>query len=98
MSSEICHRKSKAPGVFSADRSKAVPLLQFCFVCMLEIAPVPLCLVMAYFSSFFLCLGKAVLCDCGISWITPFILLPMLSYYNKNTALDKRWNYQVSSH
>ena len=31
MSSEICHRKSKAPGVFSADRSKAVPLLQFCF-------------------------------------------------------------------
>ena len=54
------------PDVVSADRSKAVPLLQFFFVCILDYVTKPLgqCY---YFSS--------VPRDCGIFWVTSFIFL-----------------------
>ena len=60
---------------FSTDRSKAAPLLQFFFVCvsMGSCVAVVLSLFVPHLS-FFLCFGKAVFHDCGISWISSLIL------------------------
>ena len=48
--------------------------------CMLVIATVPLCLVLFVPRHFiFWCLRKAVLCDCGLSYVTLFIFLERIS-------------------
>ena len=38
--------------------------------------------------SFFLCLGKATLCDCGISWVSSFI--PLLKYTKQNFVENRK--------
>ena len=58
---------------FPTDHSKAVPLLQFFFIC----APVIsyMMFVLSLFVPhpfFFRCPGKAVLCGCGIFWVSSF--------------------------
>ena len=66
----VCHRKYDWFTRFlSTDHSKAVPLLQFFFVC----ASVILSLFI-YHLSLFWRLGKSVLHDCCITWISSLIL------------------------
>ena len=59
---------------FPTDRSKAVPLLQF-FVCASVVSyhSVLFSLFVPHLS-FLWCLGKAVLRDCGFSWVSSLII------------------------
>ena len=54
--------------------SKVVPLLHFFCICASVVSH--LAFVMSLFVPFLLiwCLGKAVLCDCDISWVSSHIL------------------------
>ena len=77
---------------FSTDRSKAIPLLQFSFVCVSMVSYVAFCVVHICSSlSFFWCLGRSVLCDenfLGISLIFFFLnmadTLPSVSTLRKH--------------
>ena len=74
---------------FPTDRSKAVPLLLFFFVCASVVSYVAL--VLSLFEPhlfFFWCLGRAVLRDWGISWISSHICFVLLSVITK-TCLYK---------
>ena len=56
---------------FPTDPSKAVLLLQCFFVCASEVSYVASVLSLLFpHISFFWCLGKVALHDCGISWVS----------------------------
>ena len=66
---------------FFTDCSKEFPLLQFFFVHQWFHMRCLLFLVFFFFPLFvphlsFWCLGKAFLCDCGISWVSSLIFWP----------------------
>ena len=77
-------RESKAG--FPTDRSKAITLMQL-FVCVSVVSYVAFTLSLFVPKlSFFWCLGKAVLTDCGISWVSSLICLK-LSHMNLLTKM-----------
>ena len=52
--------------------------------------------------SYFWCLGRAVLRDCGISWVSSLLFFddsfPKISTRNDDIHLGLRWNFNVSAH
>ena len=72
----ICVNKADL-SCFSTDLSKAIPLLQFSFVCasLVSFAAFVLSLFVSHYLSCFWCLGSSFLCDCSISWVYLFFAL-----------------------
>ena len=62
----------KAPNNFSTGRSKEIPLLQFFFV------RASVVLYLALFLFFFWCLGKVLLRDCCIPWVSIYIFVALM--------------------
>ena len=68
--------KTDLHSIFSTDCSKAVPLLQFFFVCASVVSYVAFVLsLFVSHLSFIWCLGRAVLRDCGVSWVSSLIFM-----------------------
>ena len=86
---------------FSTDRSKAVPLLQFFFVCASVVSQVTFVLpLFVLYLSFFWCPWQVVLCDFGFYWVSLFILLPTCRHdvikklqENHNAIVQRKESY-----
>ena len=77
---------------FSTERSNVVPLLQLFFVYTTVISCMAFALsLFVPHLSFFWCLGKGVLHDCGISW------LYLHTRDVRNELLISIWRLQISS-